>query len=150
MIASSARSQLPDRRATLPPDNSYRTIIAFYFAIHAVWSLWSCTYHEFKEILRKISLNEYFKAISHYFPVYSLSGLTADRCTSLSSSLLLALDFKSPFRLQWSFDGKSSQARISSNLYMLNGTFLCLTFSSSCLRNWSRFTDRKHCLTDDK
>ena len=31
--------------------------------------------------LRKISFNEYFKAISHFFCVYSLSGLTADQCT---------------------------------------------------------------------
>ena len=33
---------------------------------------------------RKISLNEYFKAILHYFGVDSLSGFTTDRCTELS------------------------------------------------------------------
>ena len=33
---------------------------------------------------RKISLNEYFKAILHYLGVDSLSGLTTDRCTELS------------------------------------------------------------------
>ena len=74
--------------------------------------------------LRNISLNEYsFKATSLYFRVYSLSGLTADRCTRSSSSSLLALDFKLPFSLHWSFDGKSSLARISS------------------LINWSRFAN---------
>ena len=34
--------------------------------------------------LTKISLNEYFKVILHYFGVNSLVGLTADRCTELS------------------------------------------------------------------
>ena len=117
MIASSAWGQLPDHWALLLLDNSYRTIkilTAFFSAIHAIWSLSSCIYHEFKEILRKIS----------YFCVYSLSGLTAARCIyTSSSSSLLALDFKSPFSLQWSFDGKSSPARIPSHL--LNETFSC-------------------------
>ena len=37
--------------------------------------MWSWIYHKFKNIhLRKNSLNEYFKAISHFFRVYSLSG----------------------------------------------------------------------------
>ena len=125
MIASSAWSQLPDHWALLPLDNSYRTtniLKAFVSAIHAVWSLWSCIYHKFEEILRKISLSEYFKAISLYFLVCSISGLTAARYTSSSSSLL-ALDFKSPFSLQWSFNGKSSPARIPSQL--LNVTLSC-------------------------
>ena len=39
----------------------------FFSAIDAVWSCWSCIYHEFKYTLRKISLSAYFKAISHYF-----------------------------------------------------------------------------------
>ena len=96
-------------------DYSYRSthvLKAFFSAMHAVWSLWSC---EIKEILRKLSWSEYFKAISLYFRVYSLSGLTTARYTSSSSSLL-ALDFKSPFSLQYSFDGKSSPARIPSHL----------------------------------
>ena len=70
MIASSAWGQLPDHWALLLLDNSYLTIkilTAFFSAIHAIWSLSSCIYHEFKEILRKISLSEYFKAISLYF-----------------------------------------------------------------------------------
>ena len=131
MIASSAWSQLPDHWALLPLDNSYRTtniLKAFVSAIHAVWSLWSCIYHKFEEILRKISLSEYFKAISLYFHVYSISGLTAARYTSSSSSLL-ALDFKSPFSLQWSFNGKSSPARIPSQL--LNVTLSCACRSLS-------------------
>ena len=125
MTASSAWGQLPDHWALLLLDNSYRTIkvltaLAFFSAIHAFWSLSSCVYHEFKEILRKIS----------YFCVYSLSaGLTAARCIyTSSSSSLLALDFKSPFSLQWSFDGKSSPARIPSHL--LNET---LSFASRSL-----------------
>ena len=101
MTASSAWGQLPDHWALLLLDNSYRTIkilTAFFSAIHAIWSLSSCIYHEFKEILRKISLSEYFKAISLYFCVYSLSGLTAARYIYTSSySSLRALDFKSPF-----------------------------------------------------
>ena len=71
--------QLPDHWVLLPLDNSYRTINvlkAFFSATHAVWSSWCCIYHEFKELLRKISLNECFQAISHYFRVSSLSGLT--------------------------------------------------------------------------
>ena len=53
MIASSAWGQLPDHWALLLLDNSYRTIkilTAFFSAIHAIWSLWSCIYHEIKEI----------------------------------------------------------------------------------------------------
>ena len=45
-------------------DYSYRTtnvLKAFFSAMHAVWSLWSCIYHEIKEILRKLRLSEYFK-----------------------------------------------------------------------------------------
>ena len=125
MIASSAWSQLPDHWALPPLDNFYRTtniLKAFVSAIHAVWSLWNFIYHEFEEILWKISLSKYFKAISLYFHVYSISGLTATRYTSSSSSLL-ALDFKSPFSLQYSFDGKSSPARIPSHL--LNETLSC-------------------------
>ena len=34
--------------------------------------------------LTKISLNEYFKVILHYFGINSLVGFTADRCTELS------------------------------------------------------------------
>ena len=152
MIASSAWSQLLDHWALLPLDNAYRTsniLKAFSSAIHAVWSLWSCIYHEFKEILRKISFSEYFKAISLYFRVYSLLGLTADRYTSSSSSLL-ELDFKSPFWLHRSFNGKSSPAGIPS--YLLNGTLsgVYRSLSVACLRNWSRFTHDKHFLTDDK
>ena len=131
MIASSAWGQLPDHWALLLLDNSYRTIkilTAFFSAIHAVWSLSSCIYHEFKEILRKISLSEYFKAILLYFCVYSLSGLTAARYIYTSSySSLLALDFKSPLSLQWSCDGKSSPARIPSHL--LNETLSCASRS---------------------
>ena len=133
MIASSAWGQLPDHWALLLLDNSYRTIkilTAFFSAIHAIWSLSSCIYHEFKEILRKISLSEYFKAISLYFCVYSLSGLTAARYIyTSSSSSLLALDFKSPFSLQWSFDGKSSPARIP--IYLLYVTLSCACRSLS-------------------
>ena len=71
-----------------------------------------------------VVLSEYFKAISLYFRVYSLPGLTASRYIYTSSYfLLLALDFKSPFSLQWSFDGKSSPARILSHL--LNETLSC-------------------------
>ena len=40
---------------------------------------------------RKISLNKYFKGISHYFRVYSFLSLTADWCTRLSSSSLVEL-----------------------------------------------------------
>ena len=112
-------------------DYSYRTtnvLKAFFSAIHAVWSLWSWIYHEFKEILRKLSLSEYFKAISLYFRVYSLSGLTTARYTSSSSSLL-ALDFKSPFSLQYSFDGKSSPARIPSHLLNLTLSWACRSLS---------------------
>ena len=133
MIASSAWGQLPDHWALLLLDNSYRTIkilTVFFSAIHAIWSFSSCIYHEFEEILRKISLSEYFKAISLYFCVYSLSGLTAARYIYTSSySSLLALDFKSPFSLQWSFDGKSSPARIPSHL--LNETLSCASRSLS-------------------
>ena len=134
MIASSAWGQLPDHWALLLLDNSYRTIkilTAFFSAIHAIWSLSSCIYHEFKEILRKISLSEYFKAISLYFCVYSLSGLTAARYIyTRSYSSLLALDFKSPFSLQWRVDGKSSPVRIPSHL--LNETLSCASRSLSC------------------
>ena len=152
MIASSAWSQLPDHWALLPLDNSYRTINilkAFFSAIHAVWSLWSCIYHEFKEILRKISFSEYFKVISLYFRVYSLLGLTAARYTSSSSSLL-ALDFKSPLWLRRSFDGKSSPCSEDFQPLVQWNVVLCLPFSFSCLRNRSRFTDSKHYLTDDE
>ena len=90
--------------------------------------LWSCIYHEVKAILRKLSLSEYFKAISLYFRVYSLSGLTTARYTSSSSSLL-ALDFKSPFSLQYSFDGKSSPARIPSHLLNLTLSWACRSLS---------------------
>ena len=131
MIASSGWSQLPDHWALLPLDNSYRTtniLKAFVSAIHAVWSLWSCIYHKSEEILRKISLSEYFKAISLYFLVYSISGLTAARYTSSSSSLL-ALDFKSPFSLQWSFNGKSSPARIPSQLLNVTLSYACRSLS---------------------
>ena len=125
----------PKPLSLLPLDNSYRTInipTAFFSAIHAIWSLQSCIYHEFKEILRKISLSKYFKAISLYFCVYSLSALTAARYIYTSSpSSLLMLDFKSPFSLQWSFDGTSSPARIPSHL--LNGTLSCACRSLSVL-----------------
>ena len=131
VIASSAWGQLPDHWALLLLDNSYRTIkilTAFFSAIHAIWSLSSCIYHEFKEILRKISLSKYFKAISLYFCVYSLSGLTAARYIyTSSSSSLFALDFKSPFSLQWS--GKSSAKRIPGHL--LNETLSCACRSLS-------------------
>ena len=40
---------------------------------------------------RKISLNKYFKGISHYFRVYSFLSLTADWCTRLFSSSLVEL-----------------------------------------------------------
>ena len=59
-------------------DYSYRStnvLKAFFSAMHAVWSLWSCVYHEIKEILRKLSLSEYFKAISLYFPCLFTLGL---------------------------------------------------------------------------
>ena len=135
MTASSAWGQLPDHWALLLLDNSYRTIkilTAFFSAIHAIWSLSSCIYHEFKEILRKISLSEYFKAISLYFCVYSLSGLTAARFIYMSSSSsLLALGNKSPFSLKWSFDGKSSPERIPSHL--LNETLSCACRSLSVI-----------------
>ena len=138
MTASSAWGQLPDHWALLLLDNSYRTIkilTAFFSAIHAIWSLSSCIYHEFKEILRKISLSKYFKAISLYFCVYSLSGLTAARYIyTSSSSSLFALDFKSPFSLQWS--GKSSATRIPGHL--LNETLSCACRSLSVV--WE--TDR--------
>ena len=123
----------PKPLSLLPLDNSYRTInipTAFFSAIHAIWGLQSCIYHDFKEILRKISLCEYFKAISLYFCVYSLSALTAARYIYTSSpSSLLMLDFKSPFSLQWSFDGKSFPARIPSHL--LNETLSCASRSLS-------------------
>ena len=144
MIASSAWSQLPDHWALLPLDNSYRItniLKAFFSAIHAVWSLWSCIYHEFKEILRKISLSEYFKAISLYFCAYSLSGLTAARYIyTSSSSSLLALDFKSPFSLQCRFDGKSSPVRIPSHL--LNETLSCACRSLSVVWEIDRDSPR--------
>ena len=48
--------------------------------------------------LRKNSSNEYFKTISHYFRVYSLSGfIWAARLTDWSSSSLLSLKLRSPF-----------------------------------------------------
>ena len=112
-------------------DYSYRktnVLKAFFSAIHAVWSLWSCIYHEVKEILGKLSLSEYFQAISLYFSVYSLSGLTTARYTSSSSSLL-ARDFKSPFSLQYSFDGKSSPARIPSHLLNVTLSWACRSLS---------------------
>ena len=133
MIASSAWTQLPDHWALLLLDNSYRTIkilTAFFSAIHAIWSLWSCIYHEFKEILRKISLSEHFKVIWLYFCVYSLSGFTAARYIYTSStSSLLALDFKSTFSLQWSFDGKSSPGRIPSHLLIETLSCACCSLS---------------------
>ena len=153
MIASSAWGQLPDHWALLLLDNSYRTIkilTAFFSAIHAIWSLSSCIYHEFKEILRKISLSEYFKAISLYFCVCSLSGLTAARYIyTSSSSSLLALGNRSPVlaevEFRWQiFNSEDFQPLVEWNVV------LCLPFSFSCLRNWPRFTDSKHCLTDDE
>ena len=60
-----------------------------------------------KKQLRKNSLKEYFKAISHYFRFYSLSGfITAARCTHLSSSSMLSLKFRSPFFRCYIFHGK--------------------------------------------
>ena len=48
--------------------------------------------------LRKNSSNEYFKTISHYFRVYSLSGFKeAARLMEWASSSLLSLKFRSPF-----------------------------------------------------
>ena len=71
----------PYHLATLPLNNWFGKILtlqAFFSAIHAVWSLWSCIYHAFKDKLEEISLNEYFNAILHYFGVNLLSRLTAD------------------------------------------------------------------------
>ena len=40
----------------------------FFSAIDAVWSWWSCLYHEFKYTFEQlINLSAYFKAISHFF-----------------------------------------------------------------------------------
>ena len=51
-----------------------------FSAIHTVWTLWSCIYHEYSKIhLRKNSSNEYFKTISRYLRVFSLSGFTVGR-----------------------------------------------------------------------
>ena len=69
--------------------------------------------------LRKNSLSEYFKAISHYFRVYSLSGfISSTRWTHLSFSLL---SWSSSRRF---FGVKSSKATISSHLS--NRALLCL------------------------
>ena len=53
-----------------------KSVEIFFSAIHTVWTLWSCIYHEFKDTctFEENSLNEYFKTVSHYFRVKSLSG----------------------------------------------------------------------------
>ena len=147
MIGSSAWSHLPDHWALLPLDNSYRTINilkAFISAIHAVWSLWSCIYHEFKEILRKISL-------SHFalFPCLFTLGLNGRSIYELlffvaRAGFHVAVLVASEFR--WEIF-PSEDFR-----HLLNGTLSCAyrSLSVACLRNWSRFTYSKHCLTDDE
>ena len=51
-----------------------KSVEIFFSAIHTVWTLWSCICHEFKDTFEENSLNEYFKTVSHYFRVKSLSG----------------------------------------------------------------------------
>ena len=85
--------------------------------------------------LRENSLNEYFKTISHYFRVYSLSGfITAARRTHSSSFSLLSLKFRS----RRSFVVKPSTARISSHLSKTGHSSLCLQPAFICLRNTLR------------
>ena len=65
--------------------------------------------------LRKNSINEYFKAISHYLRVYSLSGfIMAAQWTHPSSSSLLSLKFRSPFFQCQVFHGKDFQPPVES------------------------------------
>ena len=60
-------------------------------------------------------------------------NLSPKECFDLQKDRQNSQNNELPSSLQWSFDGKSSPARISSHL--LNGTFLSLLFS--CLKNWS-------------
>ena len=60
-------------------------------------------------------------------------NLSPKECFDLQKDRQNSPNNELPSSLQWSFDGKSSPARISSHL--LNGTFLSLLFS--CLKNWS-------------
>ena len=93
------------------------TLQAFSSAIHAVWSLWSCIHHAFKDNLRKISLKEYFNAILHYFGVNLLSGLTA----AISSLLGLRFSWE-PNAMQIPTDLLTSLSRkiiIRSLFYLL-------------------------------
>ena len=88
--------------------------------------LWCSTYHEFKDRFEEHWLKRVqFQSNFALFPCLFTLGLNGRSIsTRSSSSSLLALDFKLPFSLHWSFDGKSSLARISS------------------LINWSRFANR--------
>ena len=104
---SSAKSEASDHRATWPLQNYYPLPFALFEPCGAVFIMNS------KIQLRKNSLNEYFRAILHYFRVYSLWGfMTATQWTH--SSLLLSLKFRLPFFLCKFFHGKDFQPLVES------------------------------------
>ena len=89
-LPAARRSQLPDHEPCCHwPIIRLKLLHLSTFLCHTRCLKLVCgTVHVFITNLkihsRKISLNEYFKAILHYLGVDSLSGLTTDRCTELS------------------------------------------------------------------
>ena len=81
-------------------DNSSKLIVLKYFSLpFTLFEPYGAVFIMNSKIhLRKNSSNEYFKTISHYLRVYSLSGfIQAARLTDWFSSSLLSLKFRSPF-----------------------------------------------------
>ena len=73
--------------------------------------------------LRKKSLKEYFKTISHCFRVYPLSGFI-----STASSSLLSLKFRSPFFRCYIFRGKDFQPLVQSGIGLQPAVFFFFFF----------------------
>ena len=62
--------QLVDHCTTVPDMICWTNFVIskpFFSSVDAVWSWWSCIYHEFKYTFEEIGLSAFFKAISHYF-----------------------------------------------------------------------------------